>query len=71
MTVQIKSMKPEDWSAVRKIYESGIATGLATFDTSTPTWPVWDEDHLQIGRLVAKTDGNILGWAALSPASSN
>jgi phosphinothricin acetyltransferase len=72
-------MKPTDWPAVRAIYEEGIATGNATFETAVPEWPGWDAKHLPHSRLVAQAhlsvpDGprgkEILGWAALSPASS-
>lgn len=63
-------MKPEDWNAVRRIYEEGIATGNATFETQAPEWVIWDEKHLQICRLVARKNGEIVGWAAVSPYSS-
>ena len=65
----IEAMRPEDWPAVVTIYLEGIATGHATFETRAPSWPEWDEAHLQCGRLVARAGGRIVGWAALSPAS--
>ena len=34
--MELQPMRPEDWPAVRAIYEAGIATGNATFDTATP-----------------------------------
>jgi L-amino acid N-acyltransferase YncA len=56
---------------VRAIYEQGIATGNATFETQAPDWAVWDRAHLAHSRLVAVNDvGMVLGWAALSPVSS-
>lgn len=59
------------WPAVRAIYEAGIATGQATFTTEAPTWEAWDASHLAHSRLVATAaDGQVLGWAALSPVSS-
>ena len=55
---------------MRAIYEPGIATGNATFETSTPTWDRWDGTHLPDHRLVATdTDGEIIGWSALAPVS--
>ncbi|WP_281542105.1 GNAT family N-acetyltransferase [Maribacter aestuarii] len=63
-------MKPEDWDSVSKIYEEGIATGFATFETSIPTYESWDNAHLKTCRLVAERNGEVLGWAALSPVSS-
>lgn len=59
-----------DWEQVLRIYLAGIATGQATFETESPTWQHWDETHLLAPRLVAFADGNILGWAALSPVSA-
>jgi phosphinothricin acetyltransferase len=65
----IGKLHPEDWDAVRAIYQQGIATGNATFETETPTWDAWDAGHLPTCRLVARADGRIAGWAALSPVS--
>lgn len=70
----IKAMRPEDWEAVRAIYEEGIGSGLATFETGTPGWEDWDRDHLPGCRLVAWLEGGegggrVAGWAALSPVS--
>ncbi|MCB2411010.1 GNAT family N-acetyltransferase [Hymenobacter lucidus] len=59
------------WPAVKAIYEAGIATGNATFETQAPAWEAWDNAHLGHSRLVAVNDaGTVLGWAALSPVSS-
>ena len=62
------------WPQVRAIYEQGIATGHATFQTEAPTWAEWDRSHLAHSRLVAVdagygNSGKVLGWAALSPVS--
>ncbi|WP_235915035.1 GNAT family N-acetyltransferase [Flagellimonas ochracea] len=63
-------MKITDWEQVSQIYEEGIATGFATFETAAPTFEVWDSAHVASCRLVAEENGIILGWAALSPVSS-
>ena len=55
---------------MRAIYEAGIATGNATFETEAPAWEDWDAAHLPGARLVAEEDGGVVGWAALSPVSS-
>ena len=52
-TVAIRPMRDDDWPAVRDIYEAGIATGNATFETAAPTWERWDAGHLPDHRLVA------------------
>jgi len=44
--------------------------GLATFETEVPSWKTWDGAHFPEHRLVAELRGEVVGWAALSPASS-
>jgi len=66
----IDTLHLSNWEAVRSIYLEGIATGNATFETEAPDWETWDRNHLNCGRLVARHDLSILGWAALSPISS-
>jgi L-amino acid N-acyltransferase YncA len=61
----------EHWPAVKAIYEEGIATGNATFQTEAPEWSAWNDAHLPHSRLVALSEQVlVLGWAALSPVSS-
>ena len=68
--MKIRALTAADWPAVRAIYEQGLATGLATFETRAPDWTTWDGGHLPHGRLVASgPDGAVQGWAALSPVS--
>lgn len=68
--MEIRSMKFSDWQAVSKIYEEGIATGFATFETSVPNYESWDAAHMISCRLIATGNEKVLGWAALSPVSS-
>jgi len=66
----IRELDEEDWPVVAAIFEEGIATGLATFETAAPDWPAWDDSHLPGKlRLVAEEDGAVVGFAALSPVS--
>ena len=67
--IEIKQMQPLHWNEVRRIYEEGLHTGNATFQTSAPEWEEWDKTHIQTGRLVAIENENIIGWAALTPVS--
>lgn len=68
MTVSIDDMHRDDWTQVRAIYGAGLATGLAAFMTAPPKWGSWNAGHLELGRLVARSDGGtITGFAALSP----
>jgi L-amino acid N-acyltransferase YncA len=67
--MEIRAMRRDDWPSVKAIYEQGIATGQATFETEAPDWEAWDGGHLAEPRLVAENEGAVVGWAALSPAS--
>lgn len=70
MDVTISEMGVGDWYEVKAIYVEGIATGHATFETDVPQWEEWDSNHLQACRLVARTGGEVAGWAALSGVSN-
>lgn len=70
----IDVLNEADWPAVRAIYEEGLATGVATFETEAPAWDDWNRGHLESCRLAARAESNpgklrLLGWAALSPVS--
>jgi phosphinothricin acetyltransferase len=67
--MEVQALRPEDWPAVRAIYQAGIATGDATFETAAPSWEAWDAAHLAAHRLVAGKGDRVLGWAALAPVS--
>lgn len=69
MNYVIDSMQPADSEQTLAIYAEGIATGQATFETKLPSWRQWDDGHLPVCRLVARHEGKILGWAALSAVS--
>jgi L-amino acid N-acyltransferase YncA len=66
----LRPMKQADWNRVREIYLEGIATGNATFETEAPSWNEWNARHCAHSRFVAHDENGILGWAALSSASS-
>jgi phosphinothricin acetyltransferase len=55
-------MTERDWREVRAIYESGIATGHATFQTEAPSWDDWGS------RPLVELVGS---WRAMIPASSS
>lgn len=68
--ITIKKMRQDDWNAVRDVYQAGIATGNATFQTAAPEWDEWNAGHLPDCRYVAYVHDELIGWAALSPYSS-
>jgi L-amino acid N-acyltransferase YncA len=67
--MEITEMTPDHWPYVKAIYEDGIATGNATFQTSAPEWEEWDNAHVKSCRMVAVENGEVIGWAALTPVS--
>ena len=69
MTTIIEPMTKNDWPAVAAIYAEGIATGHATFESRAPEWADWDQSHRPDCRLVARRQGQVVAWAALSPVS--
>ncbi|MFL5768771.1 MAG: GNAT family N-acetyltransferase [Chloroflexota bacterium] len=68
--LRVEPMSAADAEAVLQIYAEGIATGNATLDATVPPWAAWDASHRADCRLVARIDGRIVGWVALSSYSS-
>jgi L-amino acid N-acyltransferase YncA len=69
LNIKVNVMKEEDWPAVKSIYQEGIDTKNATFETVAPDWNEWDETHLKFCRFVSINGDHIIGRAALSPVS--
>lgn len=67
--ITIELLQEKHWLNVREIYLEGIRTGHATFETTAPEWPQWDNAHLAHSRFVAVEDAQVIGWAALTPVS--
>jgi len=67
--ISIRPMTESDWSQVSRIYQEGIETGEATFETVVPDWERWNTNHLDVCRIVAVDASVIVGWAALSRVS--
>lgn len=66
----IEQLTPEHWPGVARVYEEGLATRNATFETEVPTWEAWDSSHLGDHRFVALRAGEVIGWAAVSAVSA-
>lgn len=62
-------MESSHWPEVEQIYLDGIATGKATFETTSPGWEKWNSSHAKHSRYVAIIDGQVAGWVALTPVS--
>ena len=67
--MEVRDLRSDDWPEVARIYEEGIQTGNATFETEVPAWEAWDAAHQPEHRFVAERDGRVLGWIALLPVS--
>ncbi|HEV8600063.1 MAG TPA: GNAT family N-acetyltransferase [Gemmatimonadales bacterium] len=69
VSLNLVALREEHWEAVKAIYEEGLATGQASFETKPPDWKAWDDGHLAHSRVLACQAGNPVGWAALTPVS--
>jgi L-amino acid N-acyltransferase YncA/DNA-binding transcriptional ArsR family regulator len=69
--VTIRPMVNGDAAQVLAIYQAGLDSGEASFETSAPSWADFDAARLPSHRLVAAdpASGEVLGWAAVSPVS--
>ena len=68
--MRVVPMGAEHGSAVLVIYQAGLDGGLASFETTAPSWERWDATHLSAHRFVAVDDsGAVAGWVALSGVS--
>jgi L-amino acid N-acyltransferase YncA/precorrin-6B methylase 2 len=70
--VEIRPMRDADAAQVLAIYQAGLDTGDAGFETTAPSWDAFDAAMLPRHRHVAvdTTSGEVLGWVAVSPVSS-
>ncbi|MEV0717967.1 N-acetyltransferase family protein [Asanoa sp. NPDC050611] len=70
MDVQIRPLTAADWPVCRRIYQEGLDTGEASFETTAPDWAAFDGSRLASHRFVAMFDGRVVGWVAVSPISA-
>ncbi|MCX2946841.1 helix-turn-helix domain-containing GNAT family N-acetyltransferase [Lentzea sp. NEAU-D7] len=68
--VTVRALRDDDWTAVRRIYAEGVATGDATFETEVPQRRTLDAKWLPEHRWVAEIGGETAGWAAAAPVST-
>lgn len=69
-TATVRAMTPDDWDDVRRIYEIGIATRNATFETDVPTAEVLDAKWIYDQRWVIAQEDAVAGWAAMTLVSA-
>nr|WP_092506847.1 GNAT family N-acetyltransferase [Agrococcus jejuensis] len=64
-------MDPHDWGAVERIYADGIASGLATFEATTPERDVFFASRVDgLSSVAVDASGSIVGWVAASQVSA-
>jgi phosphinothricin acetyltransferase len=51
--------------AAAAIFTERLQTGVASFETSAPTWEQWDVNFLKPCRFVALIDNQVAGWCDL------
>src|SRR6266511_3398875 len=71
VTFPIRAMRPADAPAVLAIYQDGLDSGEASFETTAPDWAAFDAAKLPEHRWVATdpASGEVIGWVAVSPVS--
>jgi len=69
--VLIRPMRAGDAGQVLAVYQAGLDTGQASFETVAPSWEAFDAGKLPLHRHVAVSaaTGRVLGWTAASPVS--
>jgi L-amino acid N-acyltransferase YncA/SAM-dependent methyltransferase len=68
--ILIRPMRALDAAQVLAIYQAGLDTGDASFETTAPAWGVFDQGKLPLHRHVAvAVTGEVLGWIAASTVS--
>lgn len=70
---QIRPIKPEDYPQVREIYELGLSTGNASYETQGQTWEEFSRKKIIETVFVAvdeADDARVLGWVAAAKAST-
>jgi phosphinothricin acetyltransferase len=64
-------MTAADADAVLRIYQTGLDTNQASFETRAGPWDVFDAARLPDHRFVAaRDDGVVVGWIAVSRVST-
>jgi phosphinothricin acetyltransferase len=66
----VRPMLPSDADAVLAIYQAGLDTGDASFETVAPSWEAFDASRLPAHRLVCCDAAVVLGWVAVTAVST-
>jgi len=69
--ILIRPLRDADAARVLAIYQAGMDTGNASFETSAPSWAAFTASRLPRPRYVAaeRDTGNVVGWIAATRVS--
>lgn len=59
----------ENYPQVAEIYNLGLETGVASFETEVPGFRDWNDKYLPSCRIAVFLEDNMCGWAALTKTS--
>ncbi|HYC86971.1 MAG TPA: GNAT family N-acetyltransferase [Chryseosolibacter sp.] len=68
--MQIVRFTEQHWDEVREIYNQGIESRNATFETEVPGLATWHEKFHREHLWVALAGNRVTGWAGLQPVSA-
>jgi L-amino acid N-acyltransferase YncA len=66
----LRTMRAADADTVLAVYQAGLDSGDASFETAAPTWAQFDAARLPEHRWVAVHGRVLLGWVAVSAVSN-
>jgi phosphinothricin acetyltransferase len=67
--ISIRKFTEEDFEQLINVYQEGIETNIATFETQVPSKEHWISSHDLSCTVVAIHCGKLVGFATLSPFS--
>ena len=67
--MKIRPFMKDDWNAVSNIYDQGLRTRNATFETHLPDYETWIKKFHTHLLWVAIDNDQVAGWAGLQPIS--
>lgn len=67
--MEIRNFAEVDFPQVAEIYQQGINTQIATFETKVPKWEEWDNSHIKECRIASFENEKMTAWASLTKVS--
>ena len=67
--MRIAPLLKEHYPEVAAIYEAGLDTGIASFETEVPNWDNWNKKFIDSARFVVIIEGKVVAWCGLSATS--